>query len=92
MLKVSDILYTSWEEIPFRKLKVILQILPLIRWDNHTSASNTYAKNFLLKQLFKSKNLPRHYSGAAGGSIHPGARMDSGIQHAFPHQILPAGK
>lgn len=57
MLKASDILYTSWEDIPLRKVKVILQVLPLIKWDLHRSESNTYLKNFLLKQLFRSKKI-----------------------------------
>jgi len=57
MLKTSDILFTSWESIPLKKLKLILQVLPLIRWDVHNSASNTYLKNFLLKQLFKSRKI-----------------------------------
>jgi len=57
MLKASDILYTSWEDIPLRKVKVILQVLPLIKWDQHRSESNTYLKNFLLKQLFRSKKI-----------------------------------
>lgn len=57
MLKASDILFTTWEEIPLRKLPIILQILPLIRWDIHNHWGNTYLKNFLLKQLFRSRKV-----------------------------------
>lgn len=57
MLQAKDLLYSEWDSIPLKKLKLILQVLPLIRWDVHTSASNTYLKNFLLKQLFKSRKI-----------------------------------
>jgi len=57
MLRAKEILYTSWEDIPLQKIKLILQLLPLIRWEVHHSASNTYLKNFLLKQLFRSRKL-----------------------------------
>jgi hypothetical protein len=57
MLQAKDILFTSWEEIPLRKLPIILQLLPLIRWDIHTHWGNTYLKNFLLKQLFRSRKI-----------------------------------
>lgn len=57
MLKASDILYTSWEEIPLHKVRLILQILPVIRWEVHHHWGNTYLKNFLLKQLFKSRKI-----------------------------------
>jgi len=55
-LRASDILYTSWEQIPIRKMKLILQFLPLIRWNVADHWGNSYLKNILLKQLFKSKS------------------------------------
>ena len=57
MLKASDILFTSWEEIPLRKLNLILQLLPVIRWDVYDHWGNTYLKNFLLKQLFRQRKV-----------------------------------
>lgn len=57
MIKASDILFTTWEDIPLRKLKIILQLLPAIRWDVHGNESNTYLKNFLLKQLFRQRKV-----------------------------------
>jgi len=60
-MKVSDLLYISWKEIPLRKMKLILQILPLIKWEaedgEQNTWGNTYLKNFLLKQLFKKRSL-----------------------------------
>lgn len=36
------------------KLKVIIQLLPHVRWDLYDDWMNTYLKNFILKQCFRS--------------------------------------
>lgn len=36
------------------RVKVILQLLPFVRWELHDDWMNTYVKNFILKQCFKS--------------------------------------
>lgn len=57
MLTASSILYTSYDQIPLRKLRVILQLLPVIRWDVYGNEANTYLKNLLLKHLFRSRKV-----------------------------------
>lgn len=57
MLTASSILYTSYDEIPLRKLRLILQLLPVIRWEVYGNGANTYLKNLVLKHLFRSRKI-----------------------------------
>jgi hypothetical protein len=58
-VKARDILYHRWEDIPFKRLRVVLQLLPVIDWDIHDEGMNTYCKNILLKYLFVDFKLYR---------------------------------
>jgi len=55
--RAAELLYSSWDEIPLRKLKLILQLLTLIRWDIKNQWQNTYLKNLVLKQLFRKVSI-----------------------------------
>lgn len=58
-LHARDILYQDWESIPLARLKLILQLLPLVRWELHHDPANTYLKNFILKQLIRTGTEPK---------------------------------
>lgn len=60
----KDILYQAWEEIPLKKLRIILQLLPVVIWQQHDDWMNTYSKNLILKLLFRDAKLYKRTSAA----------------------------
>lgn len=58
-LAARDILCLSWGEIPLARLKVIIQLLPLVKWNVFDHFGNTYLKNFILKQLIRTGREPK---------------------------------
>ena len=63
-LRVGDILYQKWEQIPLKHLAVILQLLPFVNWEQHDDWMNTYCKNIILKYLFKDRKLYKKTTAA----------------------------
>lgn len=57
VLKASDILYTSWEQIPVPRLKNIIKVLPLIDWEERDDWMNVFCKNLILKNIFRDTRL-----------------------------------
>lgn len=51
---VSSLLYQKWEDLPLARVKAILMVLPTVQWGKKDDELNTFAKNFVLKQCFKS--------------------------------------
>lgn len=59
MHRAADILYTSWEQIPVRRLQNIIKVLPLVDWNKQDDWMNVFCKNLILKNIFRDTRTYR---------------------------------